>query len=131
MLRSLVGSEMCIRDRLSAKYDQLLRSQTAQDDTLRHDLETQYQKELSRKENQVQENLQRQHERRRQVENKIREKYLNMVKRYQQEITISKRSVLDREVANAEARSKLQKERAQMYEAVSYTHLTLPTKRIV
>lgn len=52
-------------ENLSAKYDQLLRVQSSQDDALRHELEMQYQKELARKESQVQENMQRQHERRR------------------------------------------------------------------
>eukprot|EP00656_Telonema_subtile_P000617 TRINITY_DN10280_c0_g1_i1.p1 TRINITY_DN10280_c0_g1~~TRINITY_DN10280_c0_g1_i1.p1 ORF type:complete len:1309 (+),score=584.16 TRINITY_DN10280_c0_g1_i1:130-4056(+) len=114
--RSYEQDRLQFEEDLSSKYDQLLRSQSAQDDTLRHDLEMQYQKELKRKESQVQENLQRQHERRREIENKIREKYLNMVQRYQQEVKVTKKSVLDREVHNAEAKAALQRERSQLFE---------------
>jgi len=63
------------------------------------------------------ENIKKQQDARRDVENRIRQKYLDMVKRYQHETNAAKKSALEREMENIEHKAALERERAEMFEA--------------
>merc|ERR1711966_587432 len=89
-----------VEEELRAKFDTLLKQHQDQDDAVVRELERLHSKELKRKEDQILESIKKQQDQRRDVENKIRQKYLDMVKRYQHETNASKKSALEREMEN-------------------------------
>jgi len=106
-----------VEEELRAKYDMLLKQHQDQDDALVKELERLHSKELKRKEDQILENIKKQQDERRDVENKIRQKYLDMVKRYQNDTNAAKQSALQHEMQNIESKAALERERAEMFEA--------------